>query len=109
MKRIATIRWVTGVALAVALAGCSRSEPEQPALSEPVTEAIDRPEPTPSPIVRPVPLPSPTVTPTPAAPPPPPVEPDEQMLDDASATGMTARSEREDVPIEQAPSDTTVP
>jgi PBP1b-binding outer membrane lipoprotein LpoB len=104
------IRCATGVALAMVLAGCSRSEPEQPAPSEPVTETIEGPEPTPPPIV-PAPLPSPTVTPTPAAPPPPPpVEPDEQMLDDASATGMTARSEREDVPIEQAPSDgSTVP
>ncbi len=40
-------------------------------------------------------------------PPPPPVAPDQQVLDDASATGMTSRSTRADPAEDDAPADDT--
>ncbi|MEG3086653.1 hypothetical protein [Sphingomonas sp. PB4P5] len=84
--------------LALNLAACSK-EPEAPSenlsLSEddrPVVEAA--PEPTP--IASPAPVEEPTDTNAAAALEPEPVTPpDEQMLDDASATGMTARATRD--------------
>jgi hypothetical protein len=94
----------TGVALAglmmLSLAGCSRSSDEQAPL--PDNEISDNYQ------AEPLPEPTPAVTPTPEAAPatdmnataealPPAAERsvDEQMNDDAFATGMTARSARD--------------
>ena len=90
----------------MALAACDRSEPEA------VTEnlAVEA-SPTPEIVTDPVP-PEATETPAPVAeanaaaelPPEEAAAPDEQMLDDASATGMTARAKRdeEDAPAVNA-------
>ncbi|TXC72822.1 hypothetical protein FSB78_07440 [Sphingomonas ginsenosidivorax] len=88
------------------LAGCSRSEPDQPppvdnAVTEepaPVREEAPVAEPAPAP-VEPAPA---AVTNTVAPPPAEAIAPDEQMLDDADATGMTARATR-DAQNEEAP------
>ncbi len=87
------------------LAGCSRSEPDQPppvdnAVTEeaPVREEPPAPAPEPAP-VEPAPAPvSNVVAPPPAAE----IAPDAQMLDDADATGMTARANR-DAPATDVP------
>lgn len=80
-------------AAALALAGCSRSEPEP----EPTNATVVQDLPEETNMAEPA-LPEPTPTPeqnlaealpAEAAP-----EPDAQMLDDASATGMTSRSAR---------------
>ncbi len=94
-----------------ALAGCSRSEPEE----QPVTtvendaggeeampdENMTAPENEAEPAA--------PANMAEAAPPPPPPErtADQQMMDDASATGMTSRVERTpgDAPAEDAPKD----
>lgn len=97
-----TIRMTTMLAAAglLALAGCSRSEPEQPAPEENVVEAM----PTESATPEAVPSAAPTATaPTPIAntadvPPDAPVAPDAQMIDDADATGMTTRVRRDEAP-----------
>lgn len=85
------------LSLAAALAGCSRSEPEP----EATDAAVERPAPPPA-SPPPAARPSPTVEPSADAnaavadlPPPAEVGADEQMLDDASATGMTARARRD--------------
>lgn len=78
------------------LAACS-AEPEQPAPEGPdfnLTEEAPAPEPVPT--FEPLPEPSPSPVPTFESAPPPPIEEDEQMIDDAQATGMTSRIERED-------------
>ncbi|MEZ0495008.1 hypothetical protein [Sphingomonas sp. IW22] len=77
-----------------ALAACS-GEPEVPAPEGPdlnLTEEMATPEPLPT--LEPTPSPTPSPTPTFEAAPPPEVEEDQQMLDDAEATGMTARIDR---------------
>lgn len=82
-------------AAALSLAACSRSEPEEtPVTNEPVEAVAPLPEPT----MAPPPLPANTVEANAAEPLPEaePAAPDEQMLDDASATGMTARATREE-------------
>jgi PBP1b-binding outer membrane lipoprotein LpoB len=89
-----TARPVLAVALAaLALAGCSRSDREEaaPANDVTVTEV-----PVPEPSMEPLPAPSPTAEVNMAEPLPEaePEAPDAQMLDDASATGMTARADR---------------
>lgn len=81
---------------AVALVACSRSEPEAP----PETNVSAQSVPTVAsrtPVASPVPTPaaSPAANASMAVPPPVAVGADEQMLDDASATGMTARVQRE--------------
>ncbi|MGP7795908.1 hypothetical protein [Sphingomonas sp. CLY1604] len=93
----------TGAMLAAAallLAGCSRSEPEQP-------EEANMAEVAPLETATPEALPSAEPTPEPAAidlnavdeaPPPEKIAPDAQMLDDADATGMTARVTRDAPP-----------
>lgn len=87
--------------LPLALAACS-GEPEQPAPEGPdtnLTEAMPTPEPLPT--EAPEPLPEPSPTPTFETAPPPKVEPDQQMLDDAEATGMTARINRDEAPTDE--------
>lgn len=81
-------------AATLALAGCGRSDHEEEAPS--VNEAVEAPPP-------PVePLPANVVTPpvelnntTPPAAPPPEISDEAQMLDDADATGLTARIPQE--------------
>ncbi|QNQ08721.1 hypothetical protein [Sphingomonas alpina] len=94
MKTIRKALLVAGTALlAAGLAACSGSEPA-PAPTE-NSEAIS--EPTPEPSASPTPEASPVIetnSTAEAAPEPTAVAPDEQMLDDASATGMTARTSR---------------
>lgn len=84
-----------------ALGACSKSEPEAPPLANIETPALeDMPT-----VNEPEPLPVETATPVNTAealPPPAPVEPDQQMLDDAAAVGMTARADRSQ-PTEEAP------
>jgi hypothetical protein len=78
------------LAALLVVGGCSKQQP-----TENVTENVIEPAP---PVAAPEPAP---VAPEPqaAAPTPPPAEriaPDEQILDDAAATGMTARLPRTD-------------
>ena len=79
------------------LAGCSRKEPDAP------VEEGEAPSDAPAPVAPPA-LPEPAPAPEPSAPPvddtpaEAAVAPDEQMMDDAAATGMTARSERAEEP-----------
>ncbi|KQT35035.1 hypothetical protein ASG29_02570 [Sphingomonas sp. Leaf412] len=88
------------LAAAVALAGCSRSDPEpEVANTMTVEELPEAPatvaEPLPEPVATPVEQNSAAELPPEERP-----EPDAQMLDDASATGMTSRVERD---AEEAP------
>ncbi len=88
---------VAALGLVGGVAGCSRSEPEPPEMNMTVQEL----EPTPEPMPTETPTPEPEPTPEPRndvaiLPPPEEPAPDAQMMDDASATGMTARSERGD-------------
>lgn len=83
----------------VTAAGCSDSEREAPAETN-VAEEPTLPPATasPSPVAKPSPTAEPGADANVAAielPPSEEVGPDEQMLDDASATGMTARAERD--------------
>lgn len=79
---------------ALAIAGCSR-EPAPAPEPTPSEEALPTPEPTPTPEPSPVASPSELTNATAALPPEEKPAPDEQMLDDASATGMTARASRD--------------
>lgn len=91
--------------LALCLGACSRSsdEPAAAPIDNGAGEAAAVPD------APPVAAPPPAA-PTPAAdgnlaaaePPAPIEDPDEQMLDDASATGMTARASRGEVPANDA-------
>lgn len=107
-----TTRTLLALAMAatmpIALAGCSDTAPgEAPATNEATT-----PEPEP---IAPVPVPVPIAPPAPepvreeptntveAPPPEKPITADAQMLDDADATGMTARLQRD---ADSAPADT---
>ncbi|HVF95324.1 MAG TPA: hypothetical protein VM900_13505 [Sphingomonas sp.] len=84
--------WLAAALILPVLAGCSRQEPETPAASESNAAEI---APLPAPIEpEPSPLPTPTPTPSAVNPEAEPIAADEQMMDDAAATGMTARSER---------------
>lgn len=101
-------RTFAGAALLLAsLSACSRSEPEAPVVENQVTELPKAEEPAPVPQEVPV-APEPSVAPTDAnlvadVPPEVAPEPDEQMLDDASATGMTARTSRGEQPADGEP------
>ena len=105
------------IALAAAplalLAACSGSEPPPPTDD---ANAIDQgvliENATDGPFVNAVPTPEPSETPTPDATTAPPLPKDEQMQDDADATGMTARVTREEsqpadeaAPAEEAPAE----
>lgn len=104
MKTLSLV--ATGLFALSVLAGCSRSEPDEaPPVDNAVTEEpapvreeapVAEPEPAP---VEPAPV---AVTNTVAPPPAAEIAPDAQMLDDADATGMTARATR-DAPVDQAP------
>ena len=78
----------------LAVAACSR-EPAPAPEPTPSAESSPTPEPTPTPEPSPVASPSDLTNVTAALPPEETPAPDEQMLDDASATGMTARARRE--------------
>jgi hypothetical protein len=85
-----------------ALAACS-GEPEVPAPEGPdlnVSEEMATPEALPTLEPTPAPTPTPSPTPTFETAPPPRIDEDQQMVDDAEATGMTARIEREDRGVE---------
>lgn len=88
-------------AAALTLAACSGSERDNPPADTNVEELAPTP---PSVVAEPTPEPSPSPTPSPTEtlPPEAAAAPDEQMLDDASATGMTARANREQ---EEAPAE----
>ncbi len=91
-----------GLLAAMALAGCSRSEPEQPATDVNMVEdtGVTETEAAPAPVEA-APVEAPPVAPAVVEPPrEKPVAPDEQMLDDADATGMTARVTRDEAPAE---------
>lgn len=91
-----TKRWMFPLlaTAALAAAGCSRDPEPSP---EPTPSISDTPTATPTPSPEPSPIASPTAiaNETVALPPEEKPAPDEQMLDDASATGMTARSARD--------------
>ncbi len=86
---------LAGALLLPTLAGCSRKEPDAPAAEG---EANDEaPAPVAAPVLpepEPQPAPAPTAAPVDNTPAEAAVAPDEQMMDDATATGMTARAER---------------
>ena len=92
-KRLTLFLLLTG-----SLAGCSRADPEAPPETNVAIERRVLPAPvSPSPAARPSPAAEPSVDVNAADVEPPRSEEvgaDEQMLDDASATGMTARVER---------------
>jgi hypothetical protein len=87
---------IAAALLTLGLGACSRSNDEARPVEENDMQAIELPEPVPSETPEPTPTPSPTPATNlaDAAPPPVAPAPDEQMLDDASATGMTARVAR---------------
>ncbi len=103
----------TGLALGAGLlllTACSRSEPEQPAEMENMdaTAPMDNATAAPTPDAAAVTEPSPPPAENSAAidvPPERPVAPDAQVLDDADATGMTARVNRD----EPAPANDSAP
>lgn len=88
------------------LAGCSRSTPDEPS-AETNGVVTESPSPVPAPAVVSKPAPA---TPKSAPPSPvaneaePQVAPETQMLDDADATGMTARVTRDDASTNEATS-----
>jgi hypothetical protein len=92
-----------GLLAAMALAGCSRSEPEQQPTDVNMVEDTGVTE---SEAAAPTPVeaaPVEVAPPAPAVVEPPrekPVAPDEQMLDDADATGMTSRVTRDEEPTQ---------
>lgn len=99
----------TGALLALNLGACSRSEPEPRPVDEAPTERVETPR-SAEPTVEPPTFPSGDATEsrnaaaqdnvaTEMLPEPAPL-PDEQMMDDASATGMTARASREELSSE---------
>lgn len=83
------------------LGGCSQSAPDSAPVENDMAPAADTTVPTPEPLAPPTAAIAPAVPPSDAnavdaAEPEAPTPPDEQMLDDASATGMTARASRDD-------------
>jgi outer membrane biosynthesis protein TonB len=72
------------------LAGCKRQHEEQPVENTPAEapRPVVAPTPAPPPVEKPKPVAAPKPKPLPATP------EDQQVLDDADATGMTARVDR---------------
>ena len=106
-RKTRTAAGLTGVLTAglLALAACSQSEPEQPLTENDAVEEI-APEETPSPVETPDAEPTGAAMENMAAIAPPPaaeIAPDMQVLDDADATGMTARVSRDEAPAADAP------
>lgn len=101
----------SGLLLATGIAGCSDKAPEDAPIEN---SAFDEEAPPPTPLPEENYEAAPAITenlsavaPAEVLPPPPPVEPDQQVLDDASATGMTSRSTRgqdssDDAPVDDA-------
>ena len=92
------MKWVGVVGAGLlALSACSRPEPEQPVTDNSALEMSPDADATPEPL----PTAAPTAEATPMAnamadvPAEAPVAPDAQMIDDAAATGMTARVSRD--------------
>ncbi len=84
------------VLLALTLAACSRSQPEAP-VSDNYVEPAASPTPAPSPTARATPTPEPVIANTSAElPAEPRADTSEQVMDDASTTGMTARANRDE-------------
>lgn len=103
----------SGLLLATGLAACSNDNVDEAPIENSAFDE-DAPPPTPLPeenyeAAPPVTENLSAVAPAEDLPPPPPIEPDQQVLDDASATGMTSRSTRgeqqaaEEAPEEAAP------
>ncbi len=103
----------SGLLLATGLAACSNDNVDEAPIENSAFDE-DAPPPTPLPeenyeAAPPVTENLSAVAPAEELPPPPPIEPDQQVLDDASATGMTSRSTRgeqqaaEEAPEEAAP------
>ncbi len=76
---------------ALLITGCSRQAEEAAPTEANASEVAPLPE---AVAPEPAPEPTPTPSPTPVNPEAEPIAADEQMMDDAAATGMTARSER---------------
>lgn len=84
---------LAGALVLPTLAGCSRKEPDAPVAEGEANE--EAPAPVAAPVLpEPEPAPAPTAAPVDNTPAEAAVAPDEQMMDDATATGMTARAER---------------
>ena len=93
-------------AATLALAACSNPEPEQSAEDSNAVETIAPDEaPTAAPSAEePVPVAEPATNSAAIdVPPEAPVAPDAQVLEDADATGMTARVSRDEAPANDAP------
>ena len=93
--------------LALTLAACSRDEPERPPTNTVEEMGDPTPEPSPTPSAEPTRIAAPDASVQSNAideladtPPP---EPDAQMMDDAAATGMTARASRDEPASQDAP------
>ena len=100
MKRNRPLLLATAAALlASTLGACSREKPEE-APTDTMVNSSDEPvtvsEPDPVPVATPAPIETPVADTNSSAEldPEPITPPDEQMLDDASATGMTSRATR---------------
>jgi len=94
-----------GTLLALTLGGCSPDAPDAAPNENNVAqeEAPPAVAPQPTPLALPTPaVPMPDVNASAEMEPEPVTPPDEQMLDDASATGMTARAAR-DQPVDATP------
>ncbi|MEG3165239.1 hypothetical protein U1701_11595 [Sphingomonas sp. PB2P19] len=107
MKTISHV--AAGLLALSALAGCS-SEPAAPPIDNALTEEPAAPvaEEAPAPVPEPAPVePAPVATANAVMPPPAAaIAPDEQMLDDADATGMTARANRDELATEPPANET---
>jgi len=110
-KNKAALALAGTLALVAALPGCSRSSDDAPAPDNAIEEnyqAEPQPEPLPIENMTPAPPPPPAVdmnTSAEALPPATTPSEDEQMADDASATGMTARASRDQPPEDEPATD----
>ncbi len=97
------MRWTRGMTAgllaAALLAGCSKQQPAAPEPEANIVEEAPRPAPPPPREAEPAPpkMPDPAGNIADMLPPDEPPSPDEQMLEDADATGLTARTAPPDV------------